>query len=592
MSFEIAVVFGLLLPAAVLFVTERVSFDITALIILSVLLLTGILTVREGLSGFSNQATITIGAMFILSEGIRRTGALGEVSTFFSSLGKRHNYFAFFIIIVVIGIISAFINNTAAVAIFIPVIISVANEMDQSPSKMLIPLSFVSMFGGVCTLIGTSTNLLVSSIARDHGQPAFSMFEFGSLGVIFFMVGVAYLFVVGIRLTPARRVEHDLTASYGMSEYITDIILEPESEHVGQPLDEAGILNDLDLQVVQVFRESGDLSGEWPKTELHSGDVLRITGGAREIEKLMTREDIALKPAKEWYDVDLEKGSLTLVEAVIAPNSALEGKAIGEINFYERYGAVVLAIRHHGHLQQEHLERITLSGGDSLLLYMSTQQLTEFRQAPSFVVVSEIGLPSYRQEKMPLALAILFGVIASAALNLVPIVVSAVAGAVALIVTGCLTNDEAYQAVNWEVIFLLAGVLPLGIAMDKTGAAEMMAGEVIDVLGEFGPVAVLSGFFFLTMMLTNIISNQATAALLAPIAIQTAQALEVSSRPYLMAITYAASLSFMTPIGYQTNTLIYGAGQYKFTDFTRVGTPLNIIFWIIATLLIPVFWPL
>ncbi|MCF7803109.1 MAG: anion permease [Candidatus Marinimicrobia bacterium] len=591
MSIDILIVFILLVVATVLFVSERVSFDVTALIIMGTLLISGILTVGEGLSGLSNRATVTIACMFVLSEGVRRTGALSIVSDYFSDLGQRNYWMAMLAMMLVIAVISAFINNTAAVAIFIPVVVGVALDMNESPSKLLMPLSFASMFGGVCTLIGTSTNILVGSIAKDHGVEPFSMFEMTPLGIILFAVGFVYLFAGGIRMIPERRSAGDLTSSFEMNPFLTDIVIEPEFEHIGEHLDECALTQDLDLDIIQVFRETGDVSAEGPRGLVRAGDVIRIRGSAKEIDKLIRRNDVSLKPTRDWYDVDLEAGNYALVEAVIAPETGVESTKIGDAQFYERLGAVVLAIRHHGELQQEDLDDVRLSGGDTVLLSMDQERLPEIKQNRSFVVVSEIGLNRYRRSKMPIALIILAGVILTAALNLVPIVTSAVTGCILLILSGCLTNEEAYEAINWEVIFLLAGVLPLGIAMDKTGAAGMLSDFVLNFLGELGPTAVLSGFFLLSMLLTNLISNQATAALLAPIAIQAAYSMDVSVRPFLMAVTFAASLSFITPVGYQTNTLIFGPGQYKFTDFTRVGTPLNILFWIIATFMIPVIWP-
>ncbi len=591
MSPDILIVFGLLIVAIFLFSYEKIPFDITALILLSILLVTGILTPEEGFSGFSNSATITIAAMFILSEGIRRTGALNDVSDYFATLGQKNPSIGLLIIMAIIGGISGFINNTAAVAIFIPVVMSVSREMEVSASQLLMPLSFASMFGGVCTLIGTSTNILVSSIAQEQGMSAFNMFEFAPMGIIFFIVGFIYMFTIGNKLIPDRRGEGDLTQDYQMQQYLTDVIIEDNSEWIGQPINEAPIVKDLDLDLLRVFKESGRSDYKQSTTRLRSGDVLRIRGGVNEIHKLLRREDVSLKPTKQWYDVDLRHGTDALVEAIVAPNSSLEQKTIGEVDFLERFGAVVLAIRHHGELQQEKLSDIQLKGGDSLLLSMSKDRIREVQNDASFVVASEAGVERYRSDKMPVAIGILGMVVGLAAFGILPIVITAVIGVILMNLTGCLTTEEAYNAVNWKVIILLGGIIPLGTAMEKTGAAHLLSETLINYLGSMGPTAIVSGFFLLSMMLTNLISNQATALLLAPIAIDTASSIGVSAEPLLMAVTFAASLSFMTPVGYQTNTMIYGAGQYKFTDFTKVGTPLNIIFWILGTIFIPIFWP-
>ena len=591
MSIETIIVFALLVVAMVLFASDRVSFDVTAIIILSTLMVTGIVSPKEGISGFSNPATVTIGAMFVLSEGLRRTGILRKLSEIFAEVGGGHFWKTTGLMMLIIGLVSAFINNTAAVAIFIPVVISLSHQLGVSASKLLMPLSFASMFGGVCTLIGTSTNILVSSIAETQGAEPFGMFEFSGLGIIFAAVGGAYMYFVGVNLTPARRTGKDLTADYEMQAYLTDVVLSEDSPHVGETVEESGLTKDLDLDILQVFRSSREPVQRDREAPLKPGNVLRIRGGAEEIEKMLEREDIALRPARDWYDIDFESGPDKLVEAVTAPDSALESERIMEVDFPERFGAVPLAIRQRGELQQEDLGEVRLSGGDSVLLNMNEERASEIERNPSFVLTSEVDVPQYRESRTPIALAILGSVVLFAAIGVLPIVVTAIVGCVAMVLTGCLTTEEAYQSINWKIIFLLAGVIPLGTAMENSGAADILSTTLLEVLGPIGPTAVLSGFFFLSMMLTNIISNQATAALLAPIALQSAHSLGVDSRPLLMAITFAASLSFMTPVGYQTNTMIYGPGQYKFTDFTKVGTPLNLILWVMATFLIPWLWP-
>jgi di/tricarboxylate transporter len=290
-------------------------------------------------------------------------------------------------------------------------------------------------------------------------------------------------------------------------------------------------------------------------------------------------------------DVDLESAEVILVEAVIAPNSVLEGKSLKEIGFQETFRATTLAIRHRENLLHEKIGTTPLRGGDALLIEVKRDHLDQLQKHGAFVVVTEVGLPTYRRDKIPLAIAIILGVVITAALNTLPIVVSAIAGCVLMVLLGCITLEEAYKAIDWQVIFLLAGVLTLGIALEKTGAAMLLSGAIVSTVGIWGPMGLLSAMFLITTLLTNFMSNNGTAALLAPIAIATAESLGLSARPFLMAITFAASLSFMTPVGYQTNTMIYGPGRYTFVDFLRVGAPLNLIFWILGSIFIPYFWP-
>ncbi|MDX1641888.1 MAG: SLC13 family permease [Balneolaceae bacterium] len=591
MTIEILFVFILLTVAIFLFITDYVTFDVTAIIIMACLLASGILTPAEGLSGFSNPATVTVAAMFVLSEGMRRTGILSVAGDFFSKKMQKQFKFWFFALLLFICVISAFINNTAAVAIFIPVIMGIASKVGVSPSKMLMPLSFAGMIGGTTTLIGTSTNILVSSIATERGLNAISMFELTPMGIIFIVSGFLFLFTVGIKMIPERRKEKELTQQYEMQQFLTDIKINPESALVGTYLDEEELTGQLDLDVIRVFKKSEDSSAQRNQIKLEAGDVLRIRGNADEIKKLMKSEDVSILPSREWMDRDLEHGQDAIVEAVIAPESSLLKTKLNEFPFSETIGAVPLAIRHRGEVKHDDLSNVELSAGDSILLSMNSERTAELESEPAFVLVSKIDTILYREKKTPWALSILGGVVLTAALGILPIVISAVVGVILMILTGCLRTEEAYEAINWKVIMLLAGVLPLGTAMDKTGAAELMAGGMVESLAGFGPTVLMSGFFLLTLLITAVMSNNASAALLAPIAIEAASSIQVNEEAFLYAVTFAASLSLITPFGYQTNTMIYGPGQYTMKDFFKVGIPLNIIFWILATIFIPIIWP-
>lgn len=592
MSFEIIFVFALLGFALFLFATDYVSFDVASIILLVCLLASGILTPQEGFSGVSNPATITIAAMFAISEGVRRTGLLNKAGNFFCDKMEENFWLWLFIMLLFVSFASSFMNNTAVIMIFIPVVIDIAARIGVSASKLLMPLAFAGIMGGINTLIGTSTNLLVSSIVQERGGQAFTMFDFAPMGLILLSGGFLYMYLAGYNLIPSRRQDEELTEDFQMQGYLTDLLVEPESDLVGEFLDETSLTSELDLDILRIFKTASDSSATRTKTKIEAGDILRVRGRASEIDKLLRREDISLVPSSNWVDVDLEHGRDTLVEAAVAPNSTLEGRQLQDIDFYERFGAIPLAIRHHGELKQEDLKKVCISGGDTLLLSLSTDRLQDISNDPSFVISSEVDIMRPRTDKTYIALAILAGVVGTAALNLAPIVVSAPAGVILMILTGCITTEEAYNAINWKVIMLLVGVLPLGTAMDKTGAAGLIAESVISVLYDFGPIVVLSGFYLLTMSITAIISTNASVALLAPIAIQVANQIGVNAEPMVLAVSYAACLTFITPFGHHANTLIYGAGQYKFTDFTKVGLPLNLLFWILATIFIPIIWPL
>lgn len=577
--------------AVMLFATEKLRVDLVALMVMGVLLLSGIVTPEEGLAGFSNSATVTVGAMFILSAGLFRTGAVNSLGNVFVRLFKGNFWFAITAMMLIVGIASAFINNTAVVAMLLPVILGLSRETGIKSSKLLIPLSFGSMFGGVCTLLGTSTNILVNSIALRHGEPPMRMFEFSLLGALFLVAGTLYMLIAGIRLIPTRRETTDLEANYGMGDYVAEIVLLREAKSVGKTVADSPLVEEVGVEILDVIRGKKKLSLPPSKMILRAGDVLRVVGDVQQIRELREREGIRLRPRKRKTALSMDPDEFKLIEAVIAPDSDLEGKTLKELRFKETYGALAVAIRHRGKVKHTKLSSTRLQAGDVLLLTARKDHIDDLKRREDFVFVSEVGLPGFRTGKMVIAVATITSVVATAALNIFPIVVSAIAGCVVMIFSRCLTLEEAYEAIEWKVIFLLAGVLTLGLALERSGVAHELARNVVSLLGDLGPLAVLSAFYLITTLLSEAMSNNATAALIAPIAISAAEAIGVSPRPFLFAVAFAASSSFMTPVGYQTNTMIYGVGQYQFSDFLRVGAPLNLLFWIIATFTIPIIWP-
>ena len=590
MNFEIILVFAVAICAVILFATEKLSVDLIALLIMATLLVSGVITPEEGISGFSNKATVTVAAMFVLSAALFKTGAVSFLGKITSDIFKRSYWFGMVTVMIAVGFFSAFINNTPVVAIFIPILLGVAKDIKTSASKLLMPMSFASMFGGVCTLIGTSTNILVSSLAERQGQPAFSMFEIAPLGLIMFAVGMTYMLLVGIRLIPDRRVEGDLIESFNLQEYIAEIVLTENSISSGCAIKDAPLVKEVELNIIEVNRGEETFSLPTPDFVLHEGDVLRVRCDLDKFQQIQEREGVLFKPQYKWSDEDIETADTKLVEAVIAPNSDFVGKTLAFLKFRENFGASVLALRHRGRLMIEKIADTKLDAGDALLIEVKTNRFGGLQQNPSFVIISEIEKITYRRRKLIPALVIVVGVILTATLGIAPIVISAVVGAILLVLVGCLTMEEVYQSIEWRIIFLLAGVLSLEAAMSNSGAGMLISSKIIAVVGVWGPVALLSAFYLMTFMLTEMMSNNATAALLTPIAIAAANTIGVSPRPFLVAVMFAASASFMTPVGYQTNTLIYGPGQYRFADFLRVGTPLNILFWITATIFIPYFW--
>ncbi len=590
MTVEILIVLAVLALTITLFVTEKLRVDLVALLAMSLLLLSGIITPEQGISGFSNAATVTVAAMFVLSAGLFKTGAVSFLGTFVSRVFKSGFWVGIISVMVVVAFLSAFINNTPVIAIFLPILLGVARETGISASKLLMPVSFASMFGGVCTLIGTSTNILVSSIAEKSGLRAFTMFEFAPLGLMMFVIGASYLMLVGIRLIPERRGSGDLVDDFSLNEYLTEIVLLPDSGSVGFKIKDSPLVHDLDLAILKIGRGETTITLPDGDEVLKPNDVLLIRCDIDKIRALQEREGVQFKPQTKWGDESITSRDYRLLEAIIEPNSPLVGSTLQGIFFREKYGATVLAIRHRGKLLREKLSDTVLSAGDLLLIEIKIDRLNNFKRSGDFIITSEMETTEFRRNKAILAVAIVAGVVVAATLNIAPIVVTALLGAIALILVGCLSLEEAYTAIDWKIIFLLAGVLSIGVALDESGAARLVSSSMIGYIGILGPIALVSAFYLITSLLTETMSNNASAALLAPIAIATAQTLDINAMPFLMAITFAASASFMTPVGYQTNTMIYGPGQYKFTDFVKVGTPLNVMFWILATIFIPIFW--
>lgn len=587
----------------VLFVTERLRVDLVALLGLGVLLVSGVLEPAVALSGFANPAVVTVAAMFVLSTGLLRSGAGERAGLLLASAMRRRPQVGILLLMVVVGAVSAFINNTAAVAIMLPIVLGVSRRTGIAASKLLMPLSFASMFGGVCTLIGTSTNLLANQIVQEAGLPAISMFELAPLGLAFSVVGVAYMMTAGRWLIPDRGVPDDLAESFGLGDYLTDLALSDGSGAADRTLMDVPEIRDLDVDVIEIRRgpDQRNVTLPLPDVRLRTSDVLRVRGSVDALRALADMDDFELLHSGRFREQDLaggdpdeelEDGAMGLVEVVIPPGSGLEGSTLEESRFRNEYGATVLAIRHRGKLRRERLKSTRLIPGDTLLVEIKRERLAQLRASHDLVVVSDLELGNLRQKRLVVAVGILVAVVASAATGLLPIVSAAVAGCLVMVLTRCLTLDEAYQAIDWKIVFLLGGVIGLGRALETSGLAGAAAGLLVDHFEVFGPIVVLSGFYLLTSLLTEAMSNNATVVLLAPIAVGTAGALGVDPRPFMIAVTVAASASFMTPVGYQTNTLIYGPGRYRFSDFVKVGGPLNVLFWILATILIPIIWPL
>jgi di/tricarboxylate transporter len=570
--------------------------DLVGLVIISLLMITGILTPLEAVGGFSNSATITIMAMFGLSAAILNTGQLVNVGNYLSKVLVKNRMKGLLLIMIFVGVVSAFINNTPVVAVFIPIVLSACAKANISPSKVLIPLSFASMFGGLCTLIGTSTNILVSGIAEIEGLTPFGMFEMAPVGIFFFAAGVLYLLLAGNKLIPARTGSNKLTEKYDMGNYLTDIRVLPNAPSIGKIIAQSPIIKDLKIDIIGFRRKDEHFSEPNYSTILESGDILRLRCKFDQISAIQQREGVEIIQRNKLDDEELITDDIKLAEALVTPGSELQGKTISQTQFKQKFGAVVLAIRSRKGLLHTHLMKTVLNAGDILLLRGDKKIFAEYKRGIQglenpFIIISEKEEKiTVNKRNMVTVFSILAGVILLPSFNILPILASSILGLSALVLFRTITMAQLYKAINWDVIFLLAGTISLGIAMDKTGTAKLMAENILSFFGSWGPTAMVSILYLVTMVLTSLISNSASAVLLTPIAISMAENMGVDAKPFLYAIMFAASASFMTPVGYQTNTMIYAAGNYKFIDFFRIGAPLNLLFWILASVLIPFFY--
>ncbi len=579
-----------------LFVKELFTVDTVALLILVTLVLTGVVSPNEAAEGFSNNATLTVLFMFILSGALFKTGALQQFAVRISASFKGHYYTSTALLMLFISFISAFINNTPVVAVFIPVALQISRVSGIPASKMLIPISFATIFGGTCSTIGTSTNILVSGIAEANGLPAVPMFQMLPMGLIIVGVGTLYMLVIGFRLLPDRSKGKNLEENFRVVDYITDVEILTTSPDVGSSIMTSQLVNKLELDVIELNRNGVNFSMPSGDMLLQAKDILKVRCDIGKIRAMKEQMKALVNPSVHIGGHELSGRGSTLVELIIQSESDFEGKTLKDVDFRRSFRAAPLAIRHREEVVHNHLYSIRLKAGDVILAEIKTHFLEQLRKdersgKSPFILLSENTLVDFKKKEFIGVMAAVVAVIVLAAFNVVPIMIGAIAAVVLLVIAKVMTMKEAYESVSWQVIFLLAGALSLGKAMSNSGLDQTIASTIIDNLGVFGPVAILSGLYLATAMLTELMSNNATAALLAPIAIATAHNLGLSPTPFLMAVTFAASASFATPIGYQTNTMVYTAGEYKFTDFLKVGSGLGILFWILATIFIPIFFP-
>ncbi len=596
MTFEIAIVLGLIALMLVLFLKEYFPLDVTALTILAVFMMTGYLSVEDAISGFSNPAVITIAILFVLSHALQQSGILEYGIVRLNKLTEKSKLLGLAAFLISIAFASAFVNNTAIVAMFIPLTIRISKKYNLSPSKLLLPLSYIAIIGGTLTLVGTSTNLLVNSIYT--GTTSFEplgMFEFSKYGIFILIVGLVYIIFAVPLIIPSRTVTTSLTQSYHMGGYLTELKVSEESPLVGRTCMERAINKNFDIIVLDIIREGKVISSNIRNTIIHPGDVLFVRGSVENFLRMKEVEKVNMLTDEKLTQDELENEDNLLVECLLTQQSDLIEKSLMEINFRRRFGSFVLAVRREGAILRRKIAHVILRSFDTLLIYGPREKIIELANTGDFIVLGEIEAALKKHRFWWVSMAVVLGAVILAALGVIPILEGVLIGMILLLILRVITTHEAYNAINWQVIVLIAALIPIGIVIQESGTAKLIASMLNNIVNmvsiENRPFVMLSLIYLVTMILTEMASNAATAIIMTPIAISAAAQLGLDPRPFIFSVCFAASASFITPIGYQTNLMVYGPGGYKFSDYLKVGLPLAITFWLMGTFIIPVIWP-
>jgi di/tricarboxylate transporter len=592
MTTEIALALAIIVAALTLFATEKLRVDLVALLVLVSVGLLRLIDPEEVFDGFANSAVVTVWAVYIVSGGLFKTGVADALGRGILRLAGDREPRLIATIMVTCGVISAFMNNVGATAMLMPALIGISQRTKIAVSKLLIPLSFSSLLGGAMTLIGTPANILAMSILSDRGLPALGFFAFAPMGIVLLTTGIIYMVLVGRHLLPEREGAQGAQDVYRLREYVTAVRVSPGSPLAGKTLLESRLGRDYDLTVLALERDGTGQAGIGRDTVLQSGDLLTLEGSADELVAVRKTLGLAIEAERRLNLKRLEPGDVQLVEATLAPNSGLVGRTLRGVRFRDRYGFTALAVWRHGEAITDKLRDVPLHFGDALLLQGPRHRVPELHQGRDFLVLEPFELEEFRRTKAPIAIGALIMAILLVVFAGFHISLAMVIAAVSMILTSCLSIEEAHESIDWRTVFLVAGMLPLGMAMEATGTARFLADIMLGVLGDYGATALLAGIYLLAALITQAMSNAAAIVLIVPIALDTAAGLGANHITFTMAVVVGAATSFLSPVGHKANVLVFGPGGYRFLDYARVGLLLTVALLSVSMIFLPLFWPL